>query len=46
MQRIYWSNLQDPNSWNVSIGAIKFPFNIEKAIRWIQKHLHILKWIG
>jgi len=34
--RVYFSNLNNPKSWDTPhVKTIKFPFNIEKVLRWI-----------
>jgi len=34
MNKIYWSNKQDPNKWEEP-KFMQFPFDIEKVLRWI-----------
>lgn len=38
-KEIEWSNIQDPNSFDTDCKAIKFPFNIEKVLRWARNFL-------
>lgn len=44
MNKLFWSKNCDPKSWNTDMKTIRFPFNIERLIRWCHKY-NFLKWI-
>jgi len=35
--KAYFSHKQNPNNWNIDCKVIKFPFNIEKVLRFFLK---------
>ena len=38
-EHVEFSTLSDPNSWDADYKTIKFPFNIEKVLRWVLKQV-------
>ena len=43
-EKCYFSRIENPEKWEPEVLTVKFPFNLERFVRWCHRY-GLLKWI-